>query len=156
MDFFGRQDQARRRTGWLLHTLRHHLDAHFGDARQGMAHIYSVRGLAHECSVLLSMLARLDMDTEQQSAEAFQRAVVRIHEPKADIQFLPPEQCSLAEVDLALDKMATGAPKVKRQIVVAALECLVTNDRISADESLVFRALAAALDVPVPPWARAA
>jgi len=45
---------------------------------------------------------------------------------------------------------------VKRQIVAAALECLVTNDRISADESLIFRAVSAALDVPVPPWARVA
>jgi len=122
----------------LLHTLRHHLDAHFNKPRSAAAQIYSVRGLGTECSVLFSMMARLDME---------------IGEPKADIQFMQEGDCSLMEVDRALGKMATASPAVKKQIIEAGLECLLTNGKISATEAELFRAVSAALDVPVPPMA---
>ncbi len=140
----------------LLHTLRHNLDAHFFRPQSRAPQIYSIVGLEAECSVLFSLMARLDMESEEQSREAFDRAVKRIAEPRANIRMLDPDVSSLEDVDHALEKMADASPRVKRQIIVACMECLVTNRKISAVESELFRAVAYALDVPIPPWAKAA
>lgn len=140
----------------LLHTLRHNLDAHFFRPESRAPQIYSIVGLEAECSVLFSLMARLDMESEEQSREAFDRAVKRIADPRANIRMRDANESSLEDVDHALEKMADASPRVKRQIIVACMECLVTNRKISAVESELFRAVAYALDVPIPPWAKAA
>ncbi len=37
-------------------------------------------------------------------------------------------------------------------MLAACLECLLYDDAVAVDEAELFRAVAAALDVPAPPW----
>jgi len=79
----------------LLHTLRQKLDAYFEKPGIRIAQIYSVWGMQRECSVLLSLLARLDMAGVAQTKEAFKRAVKRLDEPRAaKIRLLSENVCT--------------------------------------------------------------
>lgn len=134
----------------LLHSLVRNLDAHFVKPRTTVAQIYAVRGLAHECSVLLSTLARIGHDDEGAARAAFEGGAAALRDPKARIVFAPADGSTLAEVDACLDRLSLASPKIKKWIVVACLKCLVHDNKVTADEAALFRAVSYALDVPVP------
>lgn len=133
----------------LLKSLIGNLEAHFDRPKPPVVHIYSVLGVAKECSILLSMLARTGHDDEEQARQAFQLATAQLKQPKANFEFLDPEDCSLAAVDLALDDLASASPRVKRQIVAAALQSMVFDKKVTVEEAELFRAISYALDCPV-------
>jgi hypothetical protein len=56
------------------------------------------------------------------------------------------------EIDAALRALERLAPEGQRRVLEAALECLAHNGRVEPKEADLFRAIAAALDCPVPPW----
>jgi Zn-dependent protease with chaperone function len=136
----------------LRYLLLRPLDARFGKTRRGTATLRSLSAVPNECSCVLSLLARAGKDDETVAAAAFDAAVERLDAPGADFVFLPPEHCGFEEMDRALDRLAAAIPKVKRQFVVACMQSVIHDGRIHFREAELFRAVAAALDTPVPPW----
>ncbi len=134
----------------LIQSLVRNLDAQFVGPRTGAAQIYAVRGLARECSVLLSTLARIGHDDEGIAREAFEAAASELREPKARFSFAAPDESTLGEVDTCLNRLALATPKIKKRIVSACLRCLVHDNKVTVDEAELFRAVSYALDVPVP------
>jgi len=134
----------------LFHSLVRNLEARFGGPRTGGARVYAMRGLARECSILLSTLARFGHDDQAAAGEAFAAAAAGLGEPKVRIGFAAPGECALSEVDACLDRLALATPKLKKRIVAACLRCLVHDGRVTVEEAELFRAVSYALDVPVP------
>jgi len=137
----------------LRYLLLRPLDARFGETRRGAATIRSVRDVSDECSAVFSLLARAGQDDEVAVREAFDAAIERLDAPDGAFALLPADRCRFEEIDRALDTLASATPTVKRRIVVACLQSVVHDGRVHFREAELFRAVAAALDSPVPPWA---
>ena len=137
----------------LQRVLTHHLDPLFaGEVRRPAANYYSIRGLVHETSVLLSVLARKGHSDEAEATAAFQAAAGVIDEPKAVFQFVDAQNCTWDVLDEALDKINEGSHQIKKLVLSAALTCLMHDREITVAETELFRAVADTLGCPVPPW----
>jgi len=136
----------------LEQLLRQSLDRQFGKPAKTVIQYYAVRGVRHEAAVMLSLLARIGHDNEQSANRAFAHGARVLSEPKLQLQLLPAADCRRRDLDAALGKLRQTSPPLRRKLLAACLETLGWDDRVTRDEIELFRALAAALEVPVPPW----
>ncbi|QBG48673.1 hypothetical protein EGM51_15145 [Verrucomicrobia bacterium S94] len=137
----------------LQRVLKHHLDPVFEKVgKKPVVNYYAIRGLLPEASVLLSMLARKCHDTEEEAASAFHAGKNIIQDPRAELQMTEPEQCTWKQLETALTKFNESSSQVKKELLAAALACMMHDHEISVSEVELFRAVAATLDCPVPPW----
>ena len=120
------------------------------------AQLYALKAVTSEVSCLLTALARFGQPDEAQARGAFEAAVRVLRSPKATFDFLPQESSGLEEADRALNRLVLLAPQIKKLVVVAGLQCLVHDGKIMPEESELFRAIAEALECPLPPWLVAA
>ena len=75
-----------------------------------------------------------------------------MNEPKVDFHFLPAAECGTSSMEQAFAILDTTSPLIKRRLLAASLECMMHDRIIKIDEVELFRAIADALDCPVPPW----
>ena len=137
----------------LQRVLLYHLDPLFeGSSKPRPVNYYAIRGLEHETSVVLSVLARKGNDDPQEQAAAFEAAAARITAPKTRFEFLGADECSWDRLDAALDKINESSFKVKKWVLGSALACLMHDREITVEEVELFRAIADTLGCPVPPW----
>ncbi len=137
----------------LRHIIKRHLAVVFEEPEKKVTLIYSVRGVENECSCVLSTLARVGHKDKQQAAAAFKKAVGIIMVPQADLSFLQAQECGLKQLDESLDRLARVSPLLKKKLVAACLQSLVYDEKINVREMELFRAVAEALNCPVPPLA---
>jgi Zn-dependent protease with chaperone function len=136
----------------LRHVLLRHLDARFLGPKKKVTHIYGIRGVVRECSCVLSLLAHVGHGSEEQANAAFTHGKKILMEPKLELDLLNEDECTLEELDKALNTLATTSPLIKKKLLAACLECLAFDKAIKIEEVELFRAVADALDCPVPPW----
>ncbi len=135
---------------WMLQRiLMRHLNPHFEKFRATAVHYYSLSRLGRECSLLLSMLAYVGHKTQEEARSAFNSATEQLR--GMNIQLQPPEKCGLDHVDSALDKLASVAPQLKRQIVAACIQCISFDREAQVKEVETLRAICDALGCPMPP-----
>ena len=150
--------EADRRVDLFEYALRtivvRHLNAHAPGRAPATGR--SARTPAADCACILSAMAYWGADNPQGSANAFRAGAGQFASFGMHLEMTSQEACGLAEVDAALNRLAEAPPRLKRQIVVAAFACLSHDRAVTENEAELFRAIAAALDVPVSPWAVAA
>ncbi len=112
----------------------------------------SVRSLLEECSVLLSALAHIGQEEETAVSAAFQRGATCLDAPQGAVQLLSGEARSLARVDAALDRLVQASASVKRNVLLACAHTVAADGQVLHREAELLRAIAAALDCPVPPF----
>jgi hypothetical protein len=66
----------------------------------------------------------------------------------------PAPSIDLAALDLALDKLATASAPIKQRLLVAATAVVTANGEVHVEEYELLRAIAATLDIPLPPLSR--
>ena len=115
----------------------------------------SLRSLLPECSVLLSALAHIGQEDEPAMLAAFQRGAGYLDAQEGGVQFLAGEGHSLARVDAALNQLAEAAPSVKRNVLLACAQTVAADGQVLCREAELLRAIADALDCPVPPFLEA-
>ena len=96
---------------------------------------------------LFSSFAHWDRD--EPAAQHAYAAAVR------DVQglgnLLPPTACGLATIDHALDALAQASPMLKRTVLDGCARCVAADQKLHPQEAELLRAIADALDCPVPP-----
>ncbi len=106
-----------------------------------------------EVNILLSVLARVGADTPEQAEASFQAA--REHflgfHAGMELRLLPNAVCTLQALDAACGKLARLAPAFQQRLVLAGLAAVSVDGVLRPEELEAFRAVAAALGVPVPP-----
>jgi Zn-dependent protease with chaperone function len=132
----------------LRTVLFSYLDVHYGLKKSPAQSYYNVAGLLQPLSVVLSMLAYVGQDDQEQAEQAFQAGASLL--PKK-IEMLPQPECSLAKFDAALGKLADSSPKVKREILGAVAACITADGHVTLEEGELLRAIAAVLACPMPP-----
>ncbi|MDZ8118663.1 M48 family metalloprotease [Pontiella agarivorans] len=137
----------------LQHVLKHHLDPVFGKTpKRPIVNYYAIRGLAAEASTVLSALARKCHPSETDASDAFLAGAAVIQKPKTELQFKNSEECTWDRLDAALNKFNESSSQVKKELLAAALACMMHDHEITVSEVELFRAIAVTLDCPVPPW----
>jgi Zn-dependent protease with chaperone function len=136
----------------LRYILFRHLDACFLKPKKKVAQIYSTRGVAWECSCVLSVLARSGHEGDEEAEKAFVNGYRVLSEPRLEMGLLSLEECTPENLGKALDRLDVTSPLVKRKLLAACLECLTFDKTIKAEEAELFRAIAEGLGCPVPPW----
>ena len=134
---------------WTLHrVLLRHLRPQFESAKPPLIKYYALRRLGGPCSVLLSALAYAGNSIEK-APEALAEAAK--HLPKAKIKLLPPEDCSLAQLDAALTELATVAAKHRQRLVEACAAAICADEKVKIREAELLRGICDMLDCPMPP-----
>ena len=101
--------------------------------------------LVGQSSVLLSVLAHAG------GADAKQSFAVGARILGLDLRFFDRDAASLAAAEDSLRVLAEASPKQKRKILEAAIAIVVADRAVTVDEGELLRAIAEALDCPVPP-----
>ncbi len=121
-----------------------------------VAQIFSFQAVASEISVVLSALAHASSDNAEEAQRAFAEGASQLKLVQASLAFLPDAQSGLEQFDAALDKLATASGPIKQRLLMAGAHVVGADGVVLVKEAELLRAVAAALDVPVPPVAVAA
>ena len=134
----------------LQRTLVRHLDAHFGLRPRNAGATASLPGLIEPCTQLLSSMAYYGHDELNAAEQAFSAGFAALQSGTHQT-ILPVDQCGLAAVDQALDRLQYAAPGIKKRILAACIACIGADGRVTLEEAELLRAVADGLDCPLPP-----
>ena len=118
--------------------------------------IYSFNAVAGEISVVLSALAHTSSNVDLDARAAFAAGAAQLKLIEPQLALLAEGACDFAALDAALDKLAAASLPIKQRTLVAAAHVVGADGQILIAEAELLRAVAAALDVPMPPLATAA
>ena len=113
--------------------------------------IYSFNAVSDEIAVVLSALARTSGADETAVAGAFAAGAAQLKLLEGKLALLPPAACGLVQLDDALDQLATTSGPIKQRLLTAAAHIVSADGVILVAEAELLRAIAATLDVPMPP-----
>jgi hypothetical protein len=130
--------------------LLRHLDPHFFGAPKREEKFRSLYQVRDECSTLLSALSHVGDSDENKSRLAFAAGTPFLGGAAAT--FRPLEECDLGSLDTALEKLAHLTPPLKKRVLEACAACVARDGRATLEELELFRAVADALDCPIPPF----
>ena len=119
-----------------------------GDA---VVQIYSFQAVTGEISVVLSAIAHAATSDPSQAQGAFAAGATQLKLIEASLRFLPAGAATLTDLDGALDKLARASGPIKHRTLVAAAHVVGADGQVLVAEAELLRAIAAALDCPMPP-----
>jgi hypothetical protein len=135
----------------LRRMLRRHLDPQFRKGRRAVGRYVAVGRLADHLAVLLSSLVYAGHGQRPSGLHAFSKGKERFGMPREIGALLPREACSLAGLDMVLDRLAAAAPQVKARVLDACAACIASDGLVTVAEAEMLRAIADSLDCPMPP-----
>lgn len=133
----------------LQKVLTHHLD--LAARPDGRRELYSPADVSPEISTVLSFGARLSAADEPQAAQAFHAGSAGFAGLHPPLVLQPSGFPQLDRLDAALDKLALAYGPVKKRVLTALATTVSHDGRIDPAEAELLRALASALDCPIPP-----
>ena len=136
----------------LKKMLIRHLDAHYQPLRKTVIQYYVLKPLIPDCLVLLSALAQLGQDDPAAAARAFQLGLRSLDLADADLSRGGAPAWDLAQVDAALDRLLQLVPPLRQTVLEACSQTVTADGRILPKEAELLRAIADALDCPLPPF----
>jgi hypothetical protein len=134
----------------LLKIIFRHLKPTFQKAEHPRPHYYSINPLANDCCVILSTLAHAGHDDADETERAFNLGVKRLALDQPN-KLLPEATCSLAAFDQAMDRVVLGTAGVKGRVLEGCVHCAGADGVITISEAELLRAIADAIDCPMPP-----
>ena len=136
----------------LRHVLLRHLEARFRPSPPSLAPAPSLAQMSDEISCVLSLLSRLGQDDEDQARKSLMQAVRIFGKEMKLFSYRPEKECPLKGFDAALKTLGRSAIETRRQVLAAALACITYDEKITIREAELYRAMAEALNCPVPLW----
>ena len=113
--------------------------------------IYSFQAVANEISVVLSALAHASSEDDAEAARAFAEGASQLKLIEDRIRYLGRADSGLVQLDAALDRLAGASGPIKQRLLMAAAHVVSADGVLLEREGELLRAVAASLDVPVPP-----
>ena len=113
--------------------------------------IYSFNAVVDEISIVLSAMAHTSDNRALAAAEAFAFGAAQIKLIEHQLTLLAPVDCDVGPLEPALDKLATASLPVRQRTILACACIAGADGQILIAEAELLRAIAATLDVPMPP-----
>ncbi len=136
----------------LQRMLRRHLEPQFRSVGRPVTQFYVLKPLVPDLVVLLSVLARVGNETPGAVTAAFEAGIRGLNLQGFEGQALELAQANLKELDAALGRLSEAAPALKRRILEASANAVAADGRLAVREAELLRAIADALDCPLPPY----
>lgn len=124
----------------------------FDPGRRDVIQFYTIKPLLPDCSVLLSALAQIGSAEDAQVAKAFRQGAPHLRAVDQELRLLPRDECGLAEIDTALNRLAGAVPQIKKNLLEAAVQTIGADGVIQEGEAELLRGIAETLDCPMPPF----
>lgn len=135
----------------LQKTLLRHLDLFFTRSTGAKVKFKSLPPLLPDVSLLLSSLAYVGDSTAEARDAAFAAGVRELLINSSTYPLKRKDGCDLNLIDKALDNIALAAPDVKRTVLTACRSTVANDGVVALVEFELIRAMADALDCPLPP-----
>jgi Zn-dependent protease with chaperone function len=133
----------------LQRMVRRTLEPRFsGNARPGHT-IGSIGPVAADCAMVFSILAWESVESAPEAGALFNKAAGFFK--GTPLQLLPREQCTLASLDRALGRLDQLVPPLKKQVLSGCIAIVSHDGVITVNEAEYVRAIAEALECPIPP-----
>jgi hypothetical protein len=100
---------------------------------------------------LLSRLARAGQDSEKKAQQAFAQGVEELKKSRLKLSWLEQED-GFEALSKALDRLNRVTPLLKRRLLRACGVCVSHDGQVTLREGELLRAIADALDCPMPPF----
>jgi Zn-dependent protease with chaperone function len=137
----------------LQKIVMRHLDTRFYPERRPVTQFYDLRPLVRDAGILLSATAYAGADDATQAQAAFAKGAESLGRiARTEIPWLPPTECDLKHLDAALDRFAQSVAQIKKNVLTACAETVAADGMIEQREAEILRAIADALDCPLPPF----
>jgi Zn-dependent protease with chaperone function len=150
MGLAGADDQVDLFEYAFLRMMVRRLDAAFGRGRKPGGLIARLSDAQAECAVLLGALARFGAFDENSARQAFAKSYGVLF-PNGTGTLPVAGQCQLKDVDGALGRLADLRPALKEKVLDACGLCAGHDGQVTVQEADLLRAVADALECPVPP-----
>lgn len=137
----------------LQKLLLRHLDAAFTKARPARVQHKSLVPLLPDTGVILSAIANADDGDPSALEAAFQAGVARLGKAAAVFPLTRHASVNLADFDRALGDLATASLPIKKIILTACSAAVVHDGVVNDTQFELLRAVADAVDCPIPPSA---
>lgn len=116
--------------------------------RKGRA--LELESIAHECEVLLSILADVGHDDEEQTLVGFAQAKDMLKLQKV-ITFNKNHLNNIKVLEKSVLKVARLKPLQKPLLLKAMVKCIDADGQVTVEEAELLRAIASLIDCPIPP-----
>lgn len=131
----------------VLTLLKKHLGAHSG--RADKVRFRSFKPILNELNILMSILIHISGESEAEKTALHHRAMSSfINTP---LPLLERPACNIQVLDLALNKLDQLNPILKKNVLSACADCVLNDGIIQVQEAETLRAIASALNCPMPP-----
>jgi Zn-dependent protease with chaperone function len=140
----------------LQKIVQRQIEPHFARARPSATQYYSLKPLAPDCAVLLSALAHTGQTEPAEVARAFQNGAPYVRAAGMSLALRSRDECGLAEINHALDRLAQAVPQIKKNLLAACAQVVGADGVIQESEAELLRGIAETLDCPIPPFLTAA
>jgi Zn-dependent protease with chaperone function len=135
----------------LQKIVRRHLDSHFNGQPSRSAQYYTLKPLVPDAALILSALANVGSSDPRAVEHAFAVGAPRLRAPdNSGLVLYPLEQCGLAPINAALDRLALAIPVLKKNLLEACVLVVAADGLIQESEAELLRAIADTLDCPIP------
>jgi len=148
--------EADREIDLFEYALEKCLDRHLAPAfvphRQGEVRYHSINPLLKEIVGVLAFLTRIGHSGGEAEARAYRDAMAALGVDAAETPPADTSGLGLGQVDEAIGRLAQAAPGVKKLFLRAAAQAVSSDGVLELHEGEMLRALADALDCPIPPF----
>ena len=134
----------------LQRILLHELEAHFVKRSPPRVRYRTLASVRAHSELLLSVLAYAGHRDLESARRGFEQAKRILGLP--DVYLRPVDDLKFTALDAALAALEETAPKVKRQLLRAAVTCIAADRTVTATEAELLRAMSASLGCPMPPF----
>jgi Zn-dependent protease with chaperone function len=135
----------------LQQILLHRLGANYRRHKKDIVY-KNISGLVLEAVNILSRLAQVGHSQEVAAQAAFKYGWARLNIKGSRWKMQPAGKVSFGALRAALQRFAIASPDVKKYLLDACAHCVLHDERVTLEEAELVRAVAYALDIPLPPF----
>ena len=135
----------------LQEIITHRLGATFKRHKKEIVY-KNIGSLALDAVNILSKLAHVGHPEEAAARAAFKSGWVKLHIPDSRWDLLPATKVTYRALHVAMKRFSRATPGVKKTILDACAHCVLHDQKVTAKEAELLRAVAYSFDIPLPPF----
>jgi Zn-dependent protease with chaperone function len=138
----------------LQQIITHRLGASYQRHKKEVVY-KNITSLALDAANILSQLAHVGNPHEVAAQAAFSCAWEKLQLKDSHRKMQPAGKVSFGALGAALQRFSLAAPGVKKTFLDACAHCVLHDEQVTLQEAELVRAVAYALDIPLPPFLKA-
>ena len=135
----------------LQEIITHRLGATFRRHKKEIVY-KNIGSLALDAVNILSKLAHVGHSEEAAARAAFKSGWAKLHIRDSRWDLLPATKVKFRALHTAMKRFSLATPGVKKTILDACAHCVLHDQKVTAKETELLRAVAYSFDIPLPPF----